>query len=280
MDFLKNLGIDWRLFIAQIINFGLLLWILSKFLYAPIVRQIEKNESELEEAKRLTEKLTNDRDDFAKRKKSEMTEAQKKTRKIFSDAETSAEEIRKSAFEEQKKMRQQLINQAASAAESKKDQIRDKIRKEVTGEMRSEFTEKMGKSISGEDKEILSRSFFNRILSDIDAESFLEDFPRIKKVLKSAGKSEPESGQTEPQRLRLIRENLGVFRLECAAPLNSADMRTFTALLGKKLGISPSELGFETTENPGLVIGFRLEVFGRVFEQNLYHMIQHAIQSN
>ena len=51
MEILGKLGIDIKLLIAQIINFGLLLWLLKKFLYAPIVRRIEKDERELNEAK-------------------------------------------------------------------------------------------------------------------------------------------------------------------------------------------------------------------------------------
>ena len=57
MEILGKLGIDIKLLIAQIINFGLLLWLLKKFLYVPIVRRIEKDERELNEAKIQTEVL-------------------------------------------------------------------------------------------------------------------------------------------------------------------------------------------------------------------------------
>jgi F-type H+-transporting ATPase subunit b len=38
----KVFGIDWRLFIIQAINFGLVVFLLSKFLYKPILNVIEE----------------------------------------------------------------------------------------------------------------------------------------------------------------------------------------------------------------------------------------------
>jgi len=43
MELLGKLGVDPRLLLAQIVNFGLLLLILNKFLYKPLIKKIEKD---------------------------------------------------------------------------------------------------------------------------------------------------------------------------------------------------------------------------------------------
>ena len=62
MELLHKLGIDWRLLIAQLINFSVLLFVLYKFLYHPILNILEKRRKQIEEndirTKSLEEKLT------------------------------------------------------------------------------------------------------------------------------------------------------------------------------------------------------------------------------
>ena len=60
-ELISKLGIDWRLLIAQIINFLILLGILYKFLYKPVLAMFEKRtatiEKSLEDAKKIEENL-------------------------------------------------------------------------------------------------------------------------------------------------------------------------------------------------------------------------------
>ena len=48
MEALTKLGIDWRLLVAQLINFAILFWILRKFLYRPILDVLEKRKTTIE----------------------------------------------------------------------------------------------------------------------------------------------------------------------------------------------------------------------------------------
>ncbi|HDH31328.1 MAG TPA: hypothetical protein ENH26_00980, partial [Candidatus Wolfebacteria bacterium] len=72
MEFLGNLGIDIKLLIAQIINFGLLLWLLTKFLYKPIIKRIEKDETELKQAQIQKKELEQQKNTFVEQKKKEL----------------------------------------------------------------------------------------------------------------------------------------------------------------------------------------------------------------
>ncbi len=57
MELLTNLGIDWRLFIAQAVNFVILLVLLQRFLYKPLVTMLDKREARLKKGLDLTAEM-------------------------------------------------------------------------------------------------------------------------------------------------------------------------------------------------------------------------------
>jgi len=111
MNFLGSLGIDIKLLIAQMINFGLLLWLVTKFLYKPIIRRIEKDEIELKQAQIQKEKLGQEKNTFDNQKKNEIVEAKNHAREIIKEAENIAKEIKKHAKKETEREKQAVIKQ-------------------------------------------------------------------------------------------------------------------------------------------------------------------------
>jgi len=114
MEFLGNLGIDIKLLIAQIINFGLLLWLLTKFLYRPIIRRIEKDEQELKQAQIQNSKLEQQKNNFAEYKKTETAGIKKQAREIIKEANDMAEEIEKRIRQSAGEEKQAVIKQIKS----------------------------------------------------------------------------------------------------------------------------------------------------------------------
>jgi F-type H+-transporting ATPase subunit b len=50
MEILEKLGIDGRLFLAQLVNFGILLYLLHRFVYRPILTVLEKRQATIEKS--------------------------------------------------------------------------------------------------------------------------------------------------------------------------------------------------------------------------------------
>jgi len=111
MKFLGNLGIDLKLLIAQMINFGLLLWLLAKFLYKPIIKRIENDERQLGQAEKQKERLAKQQEELEKQKKQQMAETRKKAREIVKEAEDIAKELEERAKKEAEKEKQAVIAQ-------------------------------------------------------------------------------------------------------------------------------------------------------------------------
>ena len=114
MEFLGKLGIDWKLLISQMINFGLLLWLLAKFLYKPIIKRIEKDEAELGLAKTGKKELDQQKSVLVQQKREKIAEAKKRSREIIREAEEIAKEIKKRAQQEAKQEKEAVIKQIRS----------------------------------------------------------------------------------------------------------------------------------------------------------------------
>lgn len=114
MELLGNLGIDIKLLIAQMINFGLLLWLLTKFLYKPIVKRIEKDENELKQAQIQNKELEQQKNAFTERKNKEILETKERAREIIKEAEDMAKEIKKRTMQDAEEEKQAIIKQIKS----------------------------------------------------------------------------------------------------------------------------------------------------------------------
>jgi F-type H+-transporting ATPase subunit b len=114
MEFLGSLGIDIKLLVAQMINFGLLLWLLARFVYRPIIKRIEKDETELKQAQIQKKELEQQRIVFTQKEKNEIARAKQRAREIIKEAEGIAQKIKDQARREAEQEKQAIIKQIRS----------------------------------------------------------------------------------------------------------------------------------------------------------------------
>lgn len=108
---INQFGIDWKLFIAQIINFGIVLIILKIFVYKPIIDILKERRKKIEEgiikAKAAEEKLS----EVEKIKLQKIKEAELEGLDLIKYSETKAREIENKILEEAKQKQQEILRQ-------------------------------------------------------------------------------------------------------------------------------------------------------------------------
>lgn len=129
MEFLGSLGIDVKLLLAQVVNFAILLWFLTKFLYKPIIKRIEQDEADLNEAQTEAKELQKQQELFKKEKAKEVVQAKKRSRKIIKEAEEIANQIKNKAKEESDKEKKAVIKQIKSRLAELKHEEKAKSKK-------------------------------------------------------------------------------------------------------------------------------------------------------
>lgn len=159
MEFLKDFGFDPVLFLAQIINFVIIFFILKKILYKPVLDILHKRDSAIKQGikdKEEAEKLLAE----AEEKESEiLKKAQEKAEKILNDAKLEANDTKTQIEENARKEAERMIKQANETIEQESKLAEDHLTKKIgtiaIGLLESSLSGLFGKK---EQEEILKKA--------------------------------------------------------------------------------------------------------------------------
>jgi F-type H+-transporting ATPase subunit b len=113
---LGSLGINWVYLIGQIINFGILIFILQRFLYKPLLTKLKERAKTVEKGVKAAEESVKQQEQL----KEKQEKLLKKTHKQMSEMVDQAKE-------DGKKMREEIIAQGKVDAEKMIEQERGKF---------------------------------------------------------------------------------------------------------------------------------------------------------
>lgn len=159
MELLNNLGINGSLLLAQIINFVILLFILYKFAYGPVLKMLEDRTKKIEKGLKDAEDSQKKLAEISEKESAVLVEARIQAQEIIKKAEemavTQAQSIVLTAREQTEKM----LAVAQKQIEQEKEKILTEVKLEVAGlvVMATEkiIHEKLDKN---KDQELISQS--------------------------------------------------------------------------------------------------------------------------
>lgn len=149
---LESIGIDFPLLTFQIVNFLIFVWILKKYLYAPILKVISDRQQEIEKGLALKQKTEELQGNLAKEREQIVKEAQEEVQLLVERRKVEAEKLRNKIIAEARLEREAII------AQGKKDvqEIHREMEKEVQQEalnLATLLTEKILSSLLSEKKQ-------------------------------------------------------------------------------------------------------------------------------
>ena len=105
---LGPLGIDWRLFVLQTVAFAVLLLVLKKWVYPPILAMLDERDESIKEGLEAAEQAKKAASESEKRTAAMLKKAQQESRTIVATAKNEAAEMVAEA--EQKDLRNQMVD--------------------------------------------------------------------------------------------------------------------------------------------------------------------------
>lgn len=102
MELIKNFGLDLVLLAAQIVNFLIILYILRKFLYKPILKTLEKRKLLIKEGLDKTEEVRIRLEETIEKEKRILKTAQEQAKIILEEAKKESLELHRIAEDETK----------------------------------------------------------------------------------------------------------------------------------------------------------------------------------
>lgn len=127
----STLGLNWKLFLAQLVNFTIVLFILWRWVMKPVVGALESRRLRIEHSVRQAEEIERRMREFEKSREGQLAAARAEADKIMKKALATAEALHKETADAARAEADRLVAEAKTAIDREKQQMLEEIRSEV-----------------------------------------------------------------------------------------------------------------------------------------------------
>lgn len=130
-SFIDTLGVNWRIFIAQLVNFGLLLLVLWKWVYRPLLKIMRERSDKIEQglidAKEAATRLSATEEEI----KNKIISAEKETQTIIDQAKYNAITLKNELLAAAKKDKENILAVARRRIVEEKEKMFQEVKTEI-----------------------------------------------------------------------------------------------------------------------------------------------------
>ena len=130
-ELFTSLGLNAKLFVAQLINFGILLFVMYRFVYKPILRLLDDRTKKIEKGLADADASRQKLEEMTEREREIVTEAKKQAKELIAAAEAQAQVNRDEIIASAKEESTKILQQSQKNIEEQKIQLIGDVKKEV-----------------------------------------------------------------------------------------------------------------------------------------------------
>lgn len=128
---MKQLGVEPVLLIAQIINFGIIFFVLKKILYHRLLSLIDKRKKEIEEGMSIARRIKEEEEKSKEKHEKLIAEAKREARHIVEEAKKQAEEQKKQILADAHREASSVMEKAKLQVEARLKAIEEDMKKQA-----------------------------------------------------------------------------------------------------------------------------------------------------
>ncbi|RYD38672.1 MAG: ATP synthase F0 subunit B [Verrucomicrobiaceae bacterium] len=163
MEILNQLGIDWPKIIAQIIIFGIVYLVLSKYAFGPVTAMLEQRRSRIAEGEANLGTIRENLAATQAQSAAVLDKANAEASRIVKEAQAAAVAIAEQKRQETVAEAQLIITKAKEATELERTRVLSELKRDF-GRLVIETTSKVtGKTLTGEDHARLNKEALSQI---------------------------------------------------------------------------------------------------------------------
>lgn len=155
---MEKLGIDIQLIVLQGVNFGILLFILNRFLYKPVLDQLRKRKEQIEQNEKVQGELTERMNQLENDRSVMLAETKGEAQKILGQAREMGKQITQSIKDDAQKKADELLEKASHDIEVERENIKKSITDEVSKIAVSAAEQVLRASITDEQKKNVTKT--------------------------------------------------------------------------------------------------------------------------
>lgn len=126
-----TLGIDWKLFLAQLVNFSIVLFAFWRWIVKPLGKTLTDRQNKIESGLKNAQYMEDEKKRFEEWKQNEMKKVRTEADHILRTTNDTANKIKQDTIVEAQKQSATLLAQAKSSIESEKNQMLAEIKLDV-----------------------------------------------------------------------------------------------------------------------------------------------------
>jgi F-type H+-transporting ATPase subunit b len=128
---LGTLGINWKLFIAQLVNFGIVLFIFWKWIVKPLGKTLTERQERIESGLKNADYMEQEKKNFEDWRQAEMKKARGEAENIIKATTETANKMKQDIVSEAHLQSAKMMEQTKAQIESEKSQMLKEVKQEV-----------------------------------------------------------------------------------------------------------------------------------------------------
>lgn len=139
---MDKLGINTTYLITQIINFVILVVVLGKLVYKPVLKSLEKRKKQIEEGLNLTKTLNEEKEKIELRRAKIIKDASNEGKAIIEKARAQGKKVEEEIIKEAREKASEIIDRGKKDVEIRRKEMEVKLAKD-TVDIATQLTEKV-----------------------------------------------------------------------------------------------------------------------------------------
>lgn len=158
-ELIKTFHIDWKLILAQLVNFGIVLFVLKKYAYGPVLKMMQERTEKIEKGMADAENAGKKILEIAEKEKEVLIEARKQAQEIVTKAEEIAKKNKEEMISEAKSQAEKILSDSAKKIEQEKNQMMQEVKGQIAELVIAATGKVIGEKMDSEkDKTIIDRA--------------------------------------------------------------------------------------------------------------------------
>ena len=162
-ELLTNLGIDWRLLVAQIINFGILAFILKKFLWKPLLNTIAERQDKAQKIEEFAKEASLAQQKMQQEREASERSARQRSSQILQEAEAQAKILAETLRGKAEKEAKEIVVRAEQEAMGARERIFLETRADLSNLVLRASEKVLERSLTKEDDMRLAKSALEQL---------------------------------------------------------------------------------------------------------------------
>ncbi len=158
-----NFGISWPKFIAQVILFLIVYWVLNKYAFGPVLKMLAERRRRIEEGQHNAEKIKKQLAEAEIRYQEVLRKANEDATKLLDEARASSDAISQKQLQQAIKDAEGIIAKAQDTIVQERNKMVAEVKQEMVDLVVKTTSKVVGKVITPEDQKRLSEETVKQI---------------------------------------------------------------------------------------------------------------------